>query len=196
VTRRETQGHSLAGLGAAGLIVSLWLPWYTFRIPPAAIDYAEQLAKQFGALGPLISRGAQLASQLGPLHLSAWHAFSTTPAVLLVIGVIGGGLSALALTDRAAGAARLTMLASVVGVALSGYRIVDPPGQGDLLHPAWGIYLALAGAVAMLAGGALASSESAQPVADVTLPEVRLDLSGQGAAGAGLSGVRSVPPAP
>jgi hypothetical protein len=43
-----------------------------------------------------------------------------------------------------------------VGVVLVIYRIAVPPGQGNFVHPAWGIYLALVSALVMLAGGVLA----------------------------------------
>jgi hypothetical protein len=165
--RRETQGQALAALGGAGLIASLWLPWYSFHIPQAALNSAVQTANQFGALGPIVRSGAQLLSQLGPIHVSAWHALNTTPAVLLVIGVIAGGLSALALTERAANVSQLTILAAIVGTLLVGYKIAVPPGQGDLVHPAWGIYFGLASTLAMLAGGVLGRTASAEPVPGV-----------------------------
>jgi hypothetical protein len=158
-SRRETQGLTVAAIGAATLAASLWLPWYSFRIPAAAIDSAEQFARQLGALGPLVTAGAKLASQLGPLHLTAWHALSTTPGVVLAVAVIAGGLSVLELTGRATSVARPTALAGIVGVALVGYRILDHPG-GGFLHPAWGIYLALVGAIAIVAGGVIAGQES------------------------------------
>ena len=49
--------QALADAGSAGLLVSLWLPWYSFRIPGFAIDQADALAGQFGVLAPLIRQG-------------------------------------------------------------------------------------------------------------------------------------------
>ena len=203
-TRRETQGHTLSLAGAATLIVSLWLPWYSFRIPPAAFNYVDQIANQLGALGPLIRRGAQLVNQLGPLHVTAWQAFTATPAVLLVVGVVAGGLSLLVLTERAVETARMMVLAAVVGVVLVGYRIAVPPGQGDFVHPAWGIYLALAATVTILVGGMVARSESAQPLSelefpavprpDLTLPDAQLEVPASGPAVSGWSVAQTVPP--
>jgi hypothetical protein len=156
---RESKGQALAALGGLGLVASLWTPWYSIEIPQAAINSVTQMAKQLGALGPLITQGAQLINQLGPFHVTAWQAFNTTPAVLLVTGVIAGGLAFLALTDRAGNTSQLTMLAGVVAAMLVGYRLAVPPGQGGFVHPAWGIYLALVSALLMLVGGGLAGSD-------------------------------------
>lgn len=157
---RSGRGQALAVLGAAGLVASLWLPWYTIQIPQAALNSATQMAKQLGALGPLITSGARLISQLGPFHLTAWQAFNTTPAVLLVVAIVGGGLAGLALTDRAGNTSQLTMLGGIVGALLVGYRIAVPPGQGDFVHPAWGSYMALVSALMMVVGGSLTRGDS------------------------------------
>jgi hypothetical protein len=156
--RSATPGHVLAAAGGAGLAASLWLPWYTIDIPQAALNSVTQLSQQFGALGNLIRSGAALISQLGPFHLTAWDSYKTVPAVLLVVAIIGGGLAVLALSDRAGNTAQLTALAGSVATALVGYRIAVPPGQGGFVHPAWGIYLALVSAGAMLAGGFVAKN--------------------------------------
>jgi len=155
--RSATQGHALAAAGGAGLAISLWLPWYTVHIPQAALNSVAEMSQQFGALGGLIRSGARLISQLGPFHLTSWQVFKTTPAVLLAVAIIGGGLALLALTDRAGNTSQLTMLAGGVGGLLVGYRIVVPPGQGGFVHPAWAVYLALLSALAMLAGGFMAN---------------------------------------
>jgi hypothetical protein len=159
--RAGTQGHALAAAGGAGLAASLWLPWYTISFPQSALDSLSQMSRQLGALGPLVRSGAALIGQLGPFHITAWQAFKTTPAVLLVVAIIGGGLALLALSDRAGNTAQLTTLAGAVGALLVGYRIAVPPGQGNFVHPAWASYLALLSSLAMLAGGILSSRDHA-----------------------------------
>ena len=154
--RTGTPGQALAAAGGFGLAASLWLPWYTVHIPQAALDSVNQMAQQFGALGPLVRSGTQLISALGPFHFTAWQAFTTIPAVLLVTAIIGGGLALLALTDRAGNTSQLTTLAGAVGTLLVGYRLAVPPWQNSFVHPAWGIYLGLVSALMMLAGGFLA----------------------------------------
>lgn len=153
---RRAFGYWLVVLATAGLLASLWAPWYRFRIPDAALNTAVQSAQQFGILGPIIRQGASLLRQLGPLHVTAWQAFTFTPAVLLVVGVVAGGLALLTLTERAADAARVIVVAGVCGVAMTAYRIVERPGASGLIQPAWGLYLALACTVATLIGGLIA----------------------------------------
>jgi hypothetical protein len=157
--RRGTYGYALAALGSVGLIASLWQPWYSFTIPGATLDQAVQQSQQFGTLGPLISQGAELLRHLGPLHVTAWQVFTATPAALLVIGVIAGGLSMLALAGSATGVSRIVARVGVSGIAIAGYRFVVRPTQSDLLHPAWGLYLALGSAVILVAGGLIAAAE-------------------------------------
>ncbi len=195
-TPRENRGHALAALGAAGLVASLWLPWYSFTLPPAALDTLAQTAQQLGPLGSLVTRGAQLLSELGPLHVTGWQALKTTPVVLLVIGIIAGGLSVLALTERATNTARLTILLAIVGSLLVGYRVAVPPVQADFVHPTWGIYVALVSGLVMLAGGMVAGSEGARALPNLPLPEMSVDLGGQGAAASGWSTQSVSPPTP
>jgi hypothetical protein len=154
--RRRDYGYWLALIGAVGLIVSLWQPWYSFQIPKFLLDQASQNAQQFGVLGPIIQRGAALLSTLGPLHVTAWQVYTFTPGVLLCVGVVGGGLALLTLTGRAAGGSRLIAGAGLIGIAFVLYRFIVR--QSDLLHPAWGMYLGLLAAACILAGGLIASS--------------------------------------
>jgi hypothetical protein len=111
--QRERPGPLVASLGGAGLIASLWLPWYSFRFPAAAINTAVQIEHQFGV----------------------------------------------------------------------------PASLRGLVHPAWGIYLALGSAILMTVGGAFAGSERAPGPA-----EFALDLSAPAPGAATWSTARSVPP--
>src|SRR5436309_2513306 len=120
--------------------------------------------RKSGAYGPALATlgAAGLVVSLwrtwynGHVAQSAWQTFTTTPAVLLAIALLGGGLSALELTQRVGDTSRLAMLAGAVAVALVGYRIVIPPGP-RLVHVASGAYVALASALALLSGGLLAA---------------------------------------
>jgi hypothetical protein len=188
--RRRGYGYWLAVIGSVGLIASLWRPWYSFEIPKAVLNEATQNAWQFGVLGPLIRRGADLLSSLGPLHVTAWQVYTFTPGVLLCVGVIAGGLSLLTLTGRAAGGSRFVAGAGPVGIVFIVYRFVARPGQGDLLHPAWGMYLGLIAAACILAGGLIAmAGEREEHRAPLTWQ--RADQAAAVAAG---SATHSVPP--
>jgi hypothetical protein len=153
---RPILGYAVAAAAAAGLLGSLWAPWYHFQIPEAALNSAVQSAQQFGILGPIVSQGASLLRELGPLPVTAWQAFTFTPAVLLVVGVVAGGLALLTLTERAVGVGGMIAGAGACGVAMAGYRVVDRPGPSEFVHPAWGLYLALGCAGAVLVGGLIA----------------------------------------
>jgi hypothetical protein len=187
-SERRHIGYVLAALGSAGLIVSLWQPWYTFRIPGLAIARAVQFAQSLGALGPLVRQGAELARHLGPIHVTAWQLFTTGPAVLLVAGVVAGGLSLMASTERASNVSRIVVVAALIGVAVPLFRILNPPGSGGVLHPAWGIWLALISALVVLTGGLVAGSDERdrQPIA--------LPLRPLGGEPQAWSTTRTVPP--
>jgi hypothetical protein len=168
MTGRRQLGFAVAAVGSASLIASLWEPWYGFRIPGLIIHNAEQVARRFGMLEPVVRRAAEVARQAGGLHVNSWQLLTTSPAVLLVIGVVAGGLAVLAFAGRTTGVAGFVVGAAAIGVAVALYRFLKPPGPHGLLAPAWGIELALGSAVAVLAGGLLASTaERAKPDAFV-----------------------------
>lgn len=188
-TRRDGLGHVTGSVAGAGLIASLWLPWYSFTIPPAAINDAVQVAHQYGLSPSLISLGADYLNHLGPLHFTAWNVMTTIPAIVLVCGVLGGGLAVLSLTGRATEVGRAIGGAGLVATCLVGFRVLVLPGQGGFLQHAWGVYLALVAAIAMTVGGALASGEHAGASSDLVL-----DLSAPAAPATTWSPSGSVPP--
>ena len=153
----------MAATGAVVLGISPWLPWYGFRIPSFAIDAAAQMAQRLGLSAAQAAAGADLVRHLGTLHANAWQAHNTLPAVLLVCAVIGGGLALLSLTDRAEGVARVVGLAGIVAAGLVVYHLFSPPGPSQLIHPIWGLYVALGGSLAMVAGGAIAGGADERP---------------------------------
>ena len=157
-TRRPELGYVLAALGSAAVVLSLWFPWYTLRIPSTFIIDAEQLSQQFGAFGPLIRQGAELASHLGPIHVNAWQTFKQADVALAIAGVVAGGLSLLAYTGRANGTAAIVITGGVVALVVAAYRTVDPPGPSGLLHADWGAFVAVAGALATVVGGVVTRS--------------------------------------
>ncbi|MBV8431592.1 MAG: hypothetical protein JO244_10540 [Solirubrobacterales bacterium] len=101
---------------------------------------------------------------------SAWQTFTTTPAVLLVSGVLVAMLSLLELSGRTGDTSRLAMLAGGVATILVGYRIATPPA--GVLHAFWGAYLALASALTILGGGLLTTDAGSLP--EVAIPPVGL----------------------
>jgi len=158
-TGRRPWAYAISALGGLGLLLSLWLPWYSFQIPATVLDQAEQAGSQFGALGPLIQQGADLLRQLGPQHLTAWDVFHQIDVALAVAGGLAAGLAALALTGRATGVSPVIAVAGAIAASLILCRLLKPPGPSEILHPAWGLWFALAGAGAVMAGGLLSRGE-------------------------------------
>jgi hypothetical protein len=124
------------------LLLSLWLPWYSFQIPASVLDQAEQAGSQFGALAPLIQQGAEVMRQLGPQHLTAWDVFHQIDVALAIAGVVAAGLAGLALTGRATGVSPAIAVAGAVAASLIIYRLGaarakrdPPPRLGPLVRP-------------------------------------------------------------
>ena len=89
--------------------------------------------------------------QFGPVNVTAWHALSMVPIVLVAVAIIGGAVPLLDQTRRMLDPRQLTKVAAAVGIVLIGYRLAVPPWQDSDVHPAWGGYLALIAAFGMLA---------------------------------------------
>ncbi len=193
-TGRRQLGFGVAAVGSASLIFSLWQPWFDFRLPDLIIQQAEQVAHSVGMLAPAVRRAAQVAQRLGTVHVNSWQLLTTTPAVLLVIGVVAGGLSTLALSGRAIGVARVVAGAAAIGVAVALYRIVKPPGMSGMLAPGWGLELALGSAVAVLAGGLLAVADDNR--APDTFEPATITLSGDSDQGMWPTPPSVAPPSP
>ena len=151
------------------MLLSLWLPWYSFQIPAGVLNQAEQAGSQFGALAPLIQRGADLLRQLGPQHLTAWDVFHQIDVALAVAAVLAAALAALALTGRATGVSAVIAVAGGVAASLILYRLLKPPGPSEILHPAWGLWFALAGSAAIVLGGLLSRAEADEDAVTVDL---------------------------
>ncbi len=160
---RRMWAYSLAALGSGGLLASLWLPWYTFRIPAAAINQAEQIGQQYGALGPLIRQAAEIARSLGPQHVSAWQVMHQADIFIAIAAAVAGCLALLVISGRAIGDGRLIATAGGVGLLVAGYRTFVPPGPSSLLHPAWGAWLAVASGALVVATGLLGAGADDEP---------------------------------
>jgi hypothetical protein len=96
-TGRRPWAYAIAALGGLGLLLSLWLPWYSFQIPATG----------------------------------------------------------LALAGRATGVSPVIAVAGAVAASLIVYRLLKPPGPSEIVHAAWGLWFALVGAGAVVAGGLL-----------------------------------------
>ncbi len=149
-------GHFLALLGALLSVGSLWRPWYTLDVPPQLRDMVDRLASGFGTALP------------GTVSASGWRelegadvavAVAAFAVVALVVGA-AGALSAVRVDPGACGGPIALAGAAIVVVAVA--HVVSKPGgaqAADMIHVADGLWLALAGGGATLAGGLWAMAE-------------------------------------
>jgi hypothetical protein len=156
------KGHFLALAGALLAVASLWRPWYTVEIPQAMRDLfgAQGMGSDPGLLGQM-SRG--LAAQLpSEVSASGWRELegadvAVVVAALAVVALIvgaAGALSAVRVDPGAIGGLIAAAGAAIVVVAVA--HVVSRPGGGqasEWVHVSDGLWLALAGGAAVLAGG-------------------------------------------
>jgi hypothetical protein len=166
---RSPIGWLTSALGAIVLVVSVFLPWYAVSLTAQGVAYIQQLqneqVQRFGnatlqsELGSLHARvGALAGQQLGTI--TAHQAFSTISVVLLVIGGLGILLTLLPLARESSsdfdGTGPWLALLGLIAAACVLYRMaVRPVGDAvELSLPLReGEWLALVGAVALVAGG-------------------------------------------
>lgn len=168
---RPRYGLAVSALGAVVLAVAVFLPWYgvSFTVRGLAIAQrvGDQLVAQYG--------NAALQAQLASLHsgldglaghelgsLSAHQALSTLNVVLLVLAGLACAIALLGLAGPAAASSDANRVPlAVLGALAAGfvlYRIVEPPtppGEAFSLSLREGAWLALLGALAIVAGAML-----------------------------------------
>ena len=151
---------------ARSLAISVFLPWYGVSFTAHGIAFAQQVgnqvASQFGN-ATLQSYMASLHASLSGLaghefiSLSAHQALKTLNVVLLIAGGLGCVIALFALAGSTSGEANRGSLALLGALAAACvlYRMIEPPSPaGDMLSLSLreGAWLALLGAVAMIAG--------------------------------------------
>jgi hypothetical protein len=162
-------GHIVALVGALAALVSLWRPWYSVTFPPQlrdAFGAGGQLGQDPGLLGQM-ARG--LAAALpSSIEASGWKELGGADVALAVGAVVVVGL-VLAAADAFGGAIRVDphacgSIVAAIGAgaaAIVGVHVIHKPGgaaAADYVHFGQGIWIALAGSAAMLAGGLMAAA--------------------------------------
>jgi hypothetical protein len=165
---RPRYGLAASALGAVVLAVAVFLPWYGVSFTSHGLALAQrvgdQLVAQYGNAA-LQAKIASLHVELSGLagreigSLSAHQALSTLNVVLLVIAGLAGAIALLGLAGPAAASSDANRVPlAVLGALAAGcvlYRIVvlpTPPGQAFALELREGAWLALLGALAIVAG--------------------------------------------
>ncbi len=177
-------GHFLALVGALAAFASLWRPWYEITIPQQLRDaLSGQIGQDPGLLGEM-ARGIATAlpssiSASGWKELAGADAAVAVGAVVVVALVLGaGGAFGSAVRIDSGAAARGIAAVGALGVVLVLVHIVNRPGPGsgpgsDFIHVAQGLWIALAGCVAVVVGGLWASVDtggSAAPSRSASAP--------------------------
>jgi hypothetical protein len=144
-------------LGAAGLLAALFMPWYRLAIPDELLSEVNAAAQELGEFGPLLSQGL---AGLDPIRATAWQAFGYADVVLAGLAVAVLGAAAVRLAGGPSGVWIARLGAVAAGLVL--FKLASPPGASpelseQLLEPEPGLFLALASALAIAAGGALAA---------------------------------------
>jgi hypothetical protein len=165
-------GHIVALAGALAALLSLFRPWYEIRIPDSVLQMfgsGGRLGSDPGLLGQL---SRSVASSLpSSIEASGWKelegadialclgAVGVVALVLAVAGALGSGVR----VDARSGGSAIAVVGAVALVLVVAH-VVHKPGAGsaaaDAVHLRSGIWIALAGAAAMLAGGLMAASEA------------------------------------
>jgi hypothetical protein len=166
-------GLLIAALGAAVLAVSVFLPWYGVSITASGAASAQQelasVARQHGN-----TTFQMEASQVGAGFSSlAGRQFATVSAheILKDIGpmlLVLAGVSLLAALLRLAGVTglleagggQIALAGSAAALCVLFRMLARPGGQTNFvsLSLSWGIWLALLGAAAIVAGGIFSAS--------------------------------------
>jgi hypothetical protein len=163
---RPRYGQVVSALGALVLAISVFLPWYGVSFTSSGAAYAQQVGSQVAAQ----YGNATLQSYVASLHssftglvgheflsLSAHQTLKTLNVVLLIAAGIGCLIALFALAGSASAAANrgaLALVGAVAGTCVL-YRMVElPPPSGEMfaLSLREGAWLALLGALAMIAG--------------------------------------------
>ena len=165
---RLSRGEQIAGIAAVLLLIDMFLNWYGANLN----DQLSQAAKRFGV----------------DTHVNAWQAFSTTDILIFVACVV-----TLVMVGVQVMGSQVPVSLPMIAAALGGlttliilWRIVNQPGDNDLVNVDYGAYIGLVLAAAMTYG-AIQSGEGLEMPA-------RAAPAAPAAAGAGAVGDPAPPP--
>ncbi|HEX3277422.1 MAG TPA: hypothetical protein VHR40_02800 [Thermoleophilaceae bacterium] len=149
--RRLRTGEWLAALSGVALLASLFLPWYEVgRAGPGGWTSYAPLASSATATG--------------------WESLDVLDVLLALVAASGVLLAIVTANQRVPAVpialSALVALVGMLGVILVLVRVLDLPDWADGRE--WALWLALAGAVGIVAGSVLAMREEIRPGAEAT----------------------------
>jgi hypothetical protein len=181
-------GHFLGLLGALAALASLWRPWYTVEMPPQLREMlSSEGARSSGALGQFVQGLA--AALPSSITLNGWDSLESADVAVclgavavaaLVLGAAGAFGSAIRVDPPAA--ARGIALLGAAGTVLAVVHLLHRPLSAEYVHPAGGLWLALAGCVVATIGGVMAMAPQgvrgspARPPAATSFPRLEPEL--------------------
>ncbi len=153
------------GVGSVLVAGSLWAPWYAIDFGAAA---REAAGSQTGQMPAFVGEFARQLMSLIPSHIeaTAWQVFEKSDVVLLACAIVA---IVAALLDRV----DVSTIAGGAAAAATVLAMVDRPGPSEIVSLKWGAWVALAGALVILAGSRMASEKPAiepSPIPDWTKP--------------------------
>ncbi len=191
---RSRYGLLVAALGSVLLAVAVFLPWYgvslTANGAAVAQSVSTQVAAEFGS--PALQQEVSgLHGEIGALQghelaaVSAHQVLTHISVALLVLAALGIllALIPLAAATPSAGASSNIWLGllGALATAFTVYRMVDPPtAAGGVLELSLreGVWLALLGSLAMIAGALWPGRADASSASQVTVERAWSELSG------------------
>jgi len=159
---RLSRGEQIAGIAAVLLLIDMFLNWYGANLN----DQLSQAAKRFGV----------------DTHVNAWQAFSTTDILIFVACVVTLVMVGVQVMGNQVPVS-LPMIAAALGgltALIILWRIVNQPGDNDLVNVDYGAYLGLLLAGAMTYGAIQAGDGLQMPSA---APAAAPAAAGTGAVG-------------
>lgn len=147
--RRLRDGEWIAGIGAVGLLASMFLHWYGLS----------------ASFGPVEVRAAAA---------TAWQAFDVLDIVLVLLALVPVALVVTQATRRSPAIpvffSVMTVLAGALAVLLIFYRIINQPGSNDVVTVEAGAWLGCIAAVIVVVGGW--RSTRVEPVPGQPMPPI------------------------
>ena len=187
---RSARGSAISALGAAVLAVSVFLPWYAVSLTASGVASAQQslnaVAQQYGntafqsaASGLSVRFGSLAGHQLGTL--SAHDALKYLNILLLILAAVALVASLLHLVDAPQPPRGQVALVGVLAGICVLFRMLVPPAPSEAviaLSLSWGIWLALAGSVAVVLGDVWPAAKAPAEPSAAKLAKALDELSG------------------
>ena len=147
------RGALIAGVSGVLLFIFMFIGWYGAGGEAGeAIEAAQEAAEQLGVQGP----------EEADTSANAWEAFDFTDLVMFLAVIVAVGVAAVTLIGASASlpvaGSAITTGIGALAFLLVLYRLINPPGEGDIDREI-GIWLGLLATAGITVGGYLGMQE-------------------------------------